>query len=181
MIKKFKFKWAYPFVKGLVLSLFLCGYSPVCINASDILEKSILGVKLITLSKDPLPQEDFLGHFTIIYVFATWCPTCHKSIPALKELGIPVYGLSYKSKNELTKHWVKKHEAKWGKVLWDPSGKRTESLGIKAVPQTYLIDPNGKIIFHHQGVIRDRHVSQMKLLLGNDKKKSEMYNSSAGG
>lgn len=146
------------FFKALVIGLFLSPSLTRIADASEATGKSILDMELRTLSGEILNKKDFLGHFTVLYVFANWCISCHKSIPALGRLEIPVYGLSYKSKDDLTEEWLKKHGAHWDKVLWDPSGKRTKSLDIQAVPQVYLIDPNGKIIFHHAGIFKDHHI-----------------------
>lgn len=97
---------------------------------------------------------DFKGKYVLIDFWASWCTPCRVSNPKLVEVynqfsdkNFTIVGISV-DKNE--KRWKKAIES--DKLPWinlsnlKGWGQTSENYGVKAVPQNFLLDPNGVII-----------------------------------
>ena len=106
-----------------------------------------------------LSLSDFKGKYVFIDVWASWCAPCRREIPYLKKalayseksenLVVLSYSIDNKEKdwtacitnNKLThKNWIHISTLKgWG-------SEAVKLLGIKGVPYTLLIDPDGNVV-----------------------------------
>lgn len=97
-----------------IISAIHISASPAAFAGEPPSLETILSAKLevtnIDGSKAPLNSILATGKITIVEFWATWCPPCHKTIPALVELdrrfreqGVQVLGLSVDSSKDLEK------------------------------------------------------------------------------
>ena len=97
---------------------------------------------------------DFRGKYVYIDFWASWCAPCIEKFPEMKK----IYNSRDKSKFEILgvsvdvsrDSWIKsieKNKLSWINISntkgWD---EISDSYGVKAVPQNFLVDPNGTII-----------------------------------
>lgn len=111
-------------------------------------------------------NTEFEGRWTLLNVWATWCPTCHIEHPYLLELarrGVAIVGLDYKDELGLAREYLASGGNPYIEVPLDVSGAYGLELGVYGAPETYLISPQGTIVLRHVGEMKER-VWQEKFL-----------------
>ena len=95
------------------------------------------------------------GHYVLLDFWASWCGPCLGSIPMMKRLhetyadrGLRIIGISLDSKREAWLSAIHRFNLPWIHLsdLKQWKSIASETYGIQAIPETVLIDPNGKII-----------------------------------
>lgn len=103
------------------------------------------------------PSQDvtnklFLGHVSLLNVWATWCITCKAEHGQLMEIArsgvVNIYGLNYKDDRAKAVKWLKTEGDPFKKVIYDPKGNLAINLGVYGTPETFVIDK--------KGIIRDK-------------------------
>lgn len=96
------------------------------------------------------------GEPALLNIFASWCAACPQEHPVLTRIsgeGFPVYGLAWKDKPQDTREWI----AKWGNpykaIAADEAGRTAIDLGVTGVPETFIVDRNGRVRFKQVGPI----------------------------
>ena len=99
--------------------------------------------------------SDMKGKYVLIDFWAAWCKPCRQENPNLvrmynlyKDKGFEVFGVSLDRTKE---DWLKAIEddvLTWTHVsdLQYFNSKAAETYQINAIPATYMLDPDGKII-----------------------------------
>lgn len=101
----------------------------------------------------------FKGRWTLLNVWATWCPTCHVEHPYLLELaarGIAIVGLNYKDEPDAAREYLANMGNPFVEVPVDQSGQTGLDLGVYGAPETFLVNPDGEIVFRHVGELNER-------------------------
>lgn len=116
-------------------------------------------------------NADLKGKYSLINVFASWCTTClaeHKTLLKLKEKNlIKIYGITWNDIDINTKKFLKKHGNPYEKVAIDNKEFLTGKLGLRAVPESFLVNSQGDIIFRIQGNITEEFIQRLEKLLQN--------------
>lgn len=88
-------------------------------------------------------------------VWASWCVACRQEHPFLMELAqrgeFPIYGLNYKDERSDAIAWLKRHGNPYRASGHDLDGRVGIEWGVYGVPETFLIDGQGKIRYKHIG------------------------------
>jgi len=117
---------------------------PASTAAPDFSLKS-LGGKTVRLS-------DLRGQVVLVDFWATWCPPCRKALPHLQELheefqgkGLQVVGIATDQQGaKVVAPFVEKIGLTFTVVLTDGKVDR-DFGGIRGIPTTFVIDPEGNI------------------------------------
>ncbi len=107
--------------------------------------------------------------YSIINFFASWCGTCAAEHEALMHLAsenvADLYGVAWRDFGENTIKFLDKNGNPFKKVALDSQGLFTRILGIKAVPETVIIDSEGAVVLRYQGNISHETVLEIKNFL----------------
>ena len=97
---------------------------------------------------DPVRDDAYAGRVHIINVFASYCVPClgeHPTLMELKVRGVPILGVAYKDKPENAEAFLNQHGNPFESVALDPDGRFGLDLGIAGMPETFVIDAQGRI------------------------------------
>lgn len=97
------------------------------------------------------------GQVTVVNVFASWCIPCrdeHPLLTALKaDAGIALYGINQKDAPENARAFLSELGNPYDAVGADANGRVSIDWGVYGVPETFVVDANGIIVFKHVGPI----------------------------
>lgn len=99
---------------------------------------------------------DLRGQATMVNVFASWCIPClaeHPLITRLAEDGFAVYGINHRDSVADATRWLKKNGNPYTGVGADPDGRVSTEWGVTGLPETFIINAEGIVIYKHTGVI----------------------------
>ena len=106
-----------------------------------------------------LSNQSLLGHITLINFWATWCEACHAEHPLLMKLHdqyhLAIYGIAYKDSEEEVKSILERDGNPYAMLGVDQTGTTAVDFGVYATPETFLVSPQGKIIYQHVGMLND--------------------------
>lgn len=118
-----------------------------------------------------LPQltaEDLTADgIKIVNFWASWCAPCrveHPNILELANMGIPVHGVNYKDQTNQAMQFLTSLKNPYTKIGTD-SGRTGLDWGLYGVPETFIIDGNGKVLLRHAGPVTQRVMAEQILPL----------------
>ena len=93
----------------------------------------------------------------LVNYWASWCAPCraeHPILTALQAEGIKIYGVNYKDKPENALGFLADLGNPYTAMGAD-AGRMALDWGVYGVPETYVIDGNGKIVLRFAGPISE--------------------------
>ncbi len=92
-------------------------------------------------------SADFKGKVTLVNFFASWCVPCRGEHPLLAPLAdkVQLVGIAYKNKPEDATAWLAGLGNPYQVVAADLDGRVAIDFGLYGVPESYLIDREGRI------------------------------------
>ncbi len=95
------------------------------------------------------------GKWTLVNVWASWCAPCREEHPVLMELAeddrFNVVGINYKDDTSNALRFLGELGNPYTAVGVDPNGVSAIDWGVYGIPETFLVDPQGTIVYKHIG------------------------------
>ena len=140
----------------LFLLLALFGGTALCA------QPSLPSAQVYTLDGKAIDIQDYVrdGRPTVISFWATWCAPCKKELDALaglyeqwqQQYDVQVLAISIDDRRALPKMAPMVAAKGWPyTVLTDPEQALKKALNFQAIPQTFLLDRQGKLGYAHPG------------------------------
>lgn len=99
----------------------------------------------------PISLADYRGRPMLVNFWASWCSPCRKEFPLLEaarakyaKRGLEVIGVSYRDIPADGRAFARTRDATWP-LARDPGGDLAAAYGVRAIPQTFFIAPDGTI------------------------------------
>ena len=146
-------------IVGLTLALGIVLFQP-----DDGGEDPLIGRALpdLPLSDFPGPTNDFDPETVdgpyLLNVWASWCAPCrieHPVLMALKDQGVPIYGVAYKDDPGNAATFLRRLGDPFQALAADPEGRAAFELGLTGAPETFVIDADGIIRARWRGAVDD--------------------------
>ncbi|HXE46189.1 MAG TPA: TlpA disulfide reductase family protein [Conexibacter sp.] len=108
---------------------------------------------------------DYRGDgYVLVNFFASWCPPCEDEAPLLDRIQRriagrgTIVGVAWNDASGDTRRFVRKHDVRYP-VLRDVDGSFAGAYGVKAMPESFLLDPHGHIVALERSELTSRWVS----------------------
>jgi cytochrome c biogenesis protein CcmG/thiol:disulfide interchange protein DsbE len=114
-------------------------------------------------------RADLGGRPMLVNVWASWCVPCRIEHPFLVRLkaehDLPIHGINYKDRPEAALGFLAEMGDPYTYVGADRQGRVAIDWGVYGVPETYLIDPAGRIAHRVVGPLQPRDLDDSILPL----------------
>jgi thiol-disulfide isomerase/thioredoxin len=101
--------------------------------------------------------DKYQGKLVYLDFWASWCGPCRQSFPWMNEMqakygaqGLQVIGVSLDARTDDARGFLATTPARFV-VAFDPNGLTPRNYGIRGMPSSVLIGPDGKVVFEHAG------------------------------
>jgi cytochrome c biogenesis protein CcmG/thiol:disulfide interchange protein DsbE len=89
----------------------------------------------------------------VLNVWGTWCGGCRQEHETLMEIArtgaVPLIGLDWKDDRAAAQQWLSTLGNPYAVVASDAEGRVAIDWGVYGAPETFLIGPDGKVLFKH--------------------------------
>ncbi|MEG0001290.1 MAG: DsbE family thiol:disulfide interchange protein [Comamonas sp.] len=127
----------------------------------------VIARPLLEDPRQPFDQAALRGQVWLLNVWASWCAPCRQELPLLVEFSrrdqVPVYGLNYKDQPDKARALLRVAGNPYVASAVDADGRTGMDFGIQGVPETFVIDGQGRVRYRHLGPVT-AEVWQQKLL-----------------
>lgn len=110
----------------------------------------------------PLTSEAIRGRLTLVNVWASWCVPCRQEHPVILGLStderLNVVGINYKDKNDAALAFLGELGNPFSAIGVDPKGAAAIDWGVYGIPESFLVGPDGTILYKHVGPFDDASV-----------------------
>ncbi|HUR30364.1 MAG TPA: TlpA disulfide reductase family protein [Saprospiraceae bacterium] len=142
-----------------------------------ISNKTLPNITISDLQGKPVNIQEITGggKITVLSFWATWCAPCKRELDAIAEL-YPVWSTEYNTKlvaitidnaRALTQVKPLIQEKGWEfEVLSDSKQELQQALNFQAIPQTFVVDAEGNIVYQHEGYTPGDEYELEKVLKG---------------
>lgn len=97
------------------------------------------------------------GEPTVVTVWASWCPPCVQEQPTLVEFKakhkVRLFGINYKDDPAKAKQFLVRLGNPFDAIGADRSGRVGIDWGVYGVPETYVVDGKGQIVYKLVGPV----------------------------
>jgi cytochrome c biogenesis protein CcmG, thiol:disulfide interchange protein DsbE len=130
---------------------------PVAAPTKDLAELGAPGARSL---------RAYRGKVVFVNVFASWCAPCKTEAPALERAykrissqGAVVVGVTWRDTVPDAERFVRAHGLTYP-VLRDVDGSFASKLGLQGVPETFVLDRQGRIVALSRGPVDESFVTK---------------------
>lgn len=165
------------FLLPVLLFLVLAGYFALALRPdhdphelpSAMIDKEAPAFDLAGLNGEGIARDSLKGGPILINFFASWCVPCRVEHPLLMRLAehdhVPLYGIDYKDRPEDATKLLAQFGDPYRRIGVDRDGRVGLDFGVYGVPETYVIDANGRIRKRFVGPLNAEQVEKELLPL----------------
>lgn len=104
------------------------------------------------------------GKPRLVNVFASWCPPCIAEAPhlmKLKQAGVAIDGVATADTAEGMQKFLSRNGDPFARIGDDRNRATQFAFGSAGVPETFVVDGQGRIAYQHIGDVREDDVAKL--------------------
>ena len=104
------------------------------------------------------------GKPRLLNIFASWCLPCiaeARQLEILAARGVQIDGIAIRDRPEDVAAFLARHGNPYRRIGADDLSEVQLAIGSSGVPETFVIDGQGRIAYQHIGDIRPEHVPML--------------------
>jgi len=109
------------------------------------------------------------GKPRLLNIFASWCVPCVQEIPMLLRLqamGAEIAGIAVHDTSPDLANFLAENGNPYARIGLDEAGRAQLAFGSAGVPETFVVDGSGKIVYQHVGVVTEADIPKLMAMLG---------------
>ncbi|MCV6592944.1 MAG: DsbE family thiol:disulfide interchange protein [Silicimonas sp.] len=93
----------------------------------------------------------------VVNFWASWCAPCRLEHPYIEKIGdlVPVYGVNRDHTDAQAKGFLDDLGNPYSAVVADPQNRQSIEWGVYALPETFVVDGQGRVVLHIRGPINE--------------------------
>jgi len=111
-----------------------------------------------------LTTQTARGKLTLVNFWASWCVPCRQEHPVILQLSkdprITVVGVNYKDGAENALRFLGELGNPFTAIGLDPAGRMAIDWGVYGIPESYLVGPDGTILYKRVGPFDDKSLTE---------------------
>ena len=123
-----------------------------------------LALPALVPGKPGIVTAELKGKPRLLNVFASWCLPCIAEAPQLMKLkraGVEIDAIAIRDTPEAVQAFLARHGDPYARIGDDKASRAQLALGSSGVPETFVIDSEGRIAYQHIGDIREDDVAML--------------------
>ncbi len=104
------------------------------------------------------------GEVSLVNIWASWCAPCIQEHPLLVRLkerhGLRLIGINYKDQPENAQRFLARLGDPYDLIGADRDGRTAIDWGVYGVPETYVVDGGGQIVYRYVGPLTEEAIER---------------------
>lgn len=106
---------------------------------------------------------DYAGRWVLLNFWASWCDPCRTESPAIERYAdehrdeLVVVGMNTEDLSGDALEFIDEFDLSW-EMLRDGDGERKDAFGVFALPETFLVDPEGRLALIRRGPVDEEYL-----------------------
>lgn len=110
-------------------------------------------------------MQQFKGQPTVVNLWASWCPPCHREMPVLQQAqqqhpNIHFVMLNQGEDIDTVRTYLSKNQFNFQHVLLDSRGEMPQAINSFGLPTTLFFNAQGQLVERHQGELSQAMLQQ---------------------
>lgn len=122
--------------------------------------------RLATLAGDEVALHDLRGRWVLVNFWATWCTPCRAEMPTLQRVAdthaghLTVLGINMREEGTAIQPFLDELGITFV-ILLQPDNDTLLAYGVRGLPRTFLIDPEGNLVWRQIGPLQSAAIDAL--------------------